>query len=160
VPRHQQPRGQALSPRFRGKDDCGGQQVFAAAPNKFQLLSLYMQRTNRDMQKTLDRLTALQTDRKARRQDALEEAALLYELAEENRAAEDPDMSTGQALSREMQDQRREVEVSGFVFSIHQIQARVIRKRQLARKGITVLPKSIHHQSKHKTHKNEFVDAA
>jgi hypothetical protein len=112
-------------------------QVFAAAPNKFQLLSLYMQRTNRDMQKTLDRLTALQTDRKARRQDALEEAAVLYELAEENRTAEDPDMSTGQAcalpaaLSPEKPDQRREVEVSGFVFSIPQIQAFATRRRRL-----------------------------
>ena len=105
-------------------------QVFAAAPNKFQLLSLYMQRTNRDMQKTLDRLTALQTERKTRRQDALEEATLLYELAEENQTAEDPEISTGQALSREKPDQRRHVEVNGFVFSIRQIQARIIRKRQ------------------------------
>ena len=106
-------------------------QVFAAAPNKFQLLSLYMQRTNRDMQKTLDRLTALQSDRKARRQDALEEAAILYELAEEDRTAEAPQMSAGQALSPEILDQRREVEVSGFVFSIGQIQAFLTRKRRM-----------------------------
>jgi hypothetical protein len=106
-------------------------QVFAAAPNKFQLLSLYMQRTNRDMQKTLDRLTALQSDRKARRQDALEEAAILYELAEEDRTAEAPQMSAGQALSPEILDQRREVEVSGFVFSIGQIHAFLTRKRRM-----------------------------
>jgi len=106
-------------------------QSFADNPQKFQLLSLYMQRTNRDMQKTLDRITALQVERKARRQDALEEAALLYELAEENRTAEDPEMSTGQALSPENPDQRREAEVSGFVFSIHQIHAYATRKRRM-----------------------------
>jgi len=106
-------------------------QVFAAAPNKFQLLSLYMQRTNRDMQKTLDRLTALQTERKSRRHDALEEAALLYEFGEENRTAKDREMAAGQALSAEKPEQRREIEVSGFVFSIHQIHAFALRKRQL-----------------------------
>jgi hypothetical protein len=83
------------------------------------------------MQKTLDRLTALQSDRKARRQDALEEAAILYELAEEDRTAEAPQMSAGQALSPEILDQRREVEVSGFVFSIGQIQAFLTRKRRM-----------------------------
>jgi hypothetical protein len=57
-------------------------QVFATDPKKFELLSLYMQRTNRDMQKTLDRLTALQTVRKARRQQDLEEAAALLQLQE------------------------------------------------------------------------------
>ena len=91
-------------------------QVFAAAPNKFQLLSLYMQRTNRDMQKTLDRLTALQTDRKARRQQDLEELAALLELNETKRLPIEQAVTKGQ---------------NGFVFSIPQLHALVTLKRQL-----------------------------
>jgi hypothetical protein len=83
------------------------------------------------MHKSLDRLTALQAERKTRRQDALEEAALLYTLGDENRTAENLQMSTGQALSPENPDRRREVEVSGFVFSIHQIHAFATRKLRL-----------------------------
>jgi len=91
-------------------------QVFAFAPNRFQLLSLYMQRTNRDMQKSLDRLTALQADRKARQQQDLEELAALLEYNEikhlpiENTETKGP---------------------NGFVFSIHQIHGFITRKRRL-----------------------------
>jgi hypothetical protein len=88
-----------------------------------------MQRTNRDMQKTLDRLAALQTDRKARQQQAIEEAVLLYEYSSGNGFAEAPLMVSGQALSPESFDQRREMEVRHFVFSIHRIHAFVTRKR-------------------------------
>jgi hypothetical protein len=91
-------------------------QIFAAAPNKFQLLSLYMQRTNKDMQKSLDRLTALQTDRKARRQQDLEELAALLELNETKRLPIEQSVTKGQ---------------NGFVFSIHQLHALVTLKRQL-----------------------------
>jgi hypothetical protein len=90
-------------------------QTFAENPQKFQLLSLYMQRTNRDMQKSLDRLAALQTDRKARQQQDLEELAALLEHNEikhqpiENTETKGP---------------------NGFVFSIHQIHAFATRKRR------------------------------
>jgi hypothetical protein len=90
-------------------------QVFAAAPNKFQLLSLYMQRTNRDMQKTLDRLTALQTDRKTRRQEDLDELTALLETNEINHQPIENTETTG---------------TNGFVFSIHQIHAFAARKRR------------------------------
>jgi hypothetical protein len=91
-------------------------QVFAAAPNKFQLLSLYMQRTNRDMQRTLDRLIALQTDRKARRQEDLEELAALLDQSEvERQPIENTELEGA----------------NGFVFSIHQIQTFAARKRRL-----------------------------
>ena len=90
-------------------------QVFAAAPNRFQLLSLYMQRTNRDMQKSLDRLTALQTDRKARQKQDLEELAALLELNESKRLPIESTETKGP---------------NGFVFSIHQIHAFVTRKRR------------------------------
>jgi hypothetical protein len=90
-------------------------QVFAAAPNKFQLLSLYMQRTNRDMQKTLDRLTALQTERKTRRQQDLEELAALLDRNESEHQPIENTETQG---------------ANGFVFSIHQIHAFATRKRR------------------------------
>ncbi len=91
-------------------------QVFASGPNKFQLLSLYMQRTNRDMQKTLDRLTALQTERKARCKEDLEELAALLEHNEIRHLPVDRTETKGQ---------------NGFVFYFHQIHAFVTRKRQM-----------------------------
>jgi hypothetical protein len=91
-------------------------QVFAAAPNKFQLLSLYMQRTNKDMQKSLDRLSALQTERRTRRQQDLEELATMLEYNEiQNQPIENTETQGA----------------NGFVFSIHQIHAFATRKRQL-----------------------------
>jgi len=91
-------------------------QNFADNPQKFQLLSLYMQRTNRDMQKTLDRLTDIQTDRKARRQQDLEEVAAILEYNESKHLPIEQTVTAG---------------TNGFVFSIHQINAFVTKKRQL-----------------------------
>jgi hypothetical protein len=90
-------------------------QNFSDNPQKFQLLSLYMQRTNRDMQKSLDRLAALQTDRKARQREDLEELAALLE---QNEIEHQPIENT------ETQG------ANGFVFSIHQIHAFATRKRR------------------------------
>ena len=56
--------------------------VFWRNPEKFALLSLYEQRISRKLQRNEQRLRALQTDRKAALQQALEEAAILAELAE------------------------------------------------------------------------------
>jgi len=75
-----------------------------------------MQRTNRDMQKSLDRLAALQTDRRARRQEDLEELAALHEYNE---------------IKHLPIEQTENKGANGFVFSIHQIHAFVTRKRQL-----------------------------
>jgi hypothetical protein len=91
-------------------------QVFATDPKKFELLSLYMQRTNRDMQKTLDRLTVLQTARKARRQQDLEEAASLLQLNE---------MKHLPVKETEIKGQ------NGFVFSIPEVRHYLNRKRQM-----------------------------
>jgi len=90
-------------------------QAFSGDPKKFQLLSLYMQRTNRDMQKSLDRLTSLQTDRKARQLQDLEELAALLELNEIKHLPIEQTETKGQ---------------NGFVFSIHQIHAFATRKRR------------------------------
>jgi hypothetical protein len=90
-------------------------QSFGDNPQNFQLLSLYMQRTNRDMQKSLDRLTALQTDRKARQREDLEELAALLEQNEiEHQPVENTETQGA----------------NGFVFSIHQIHAFATRKRR------------------------------
>ncbi len=91
-------------------------ETFAEDPKKFQLLSLYMQRTNRDMQKTLDCLTALQTDRKARRQQDLEELASILEYNEIKHIPMETTETKG---------------ANGFVFSIHRIHAFVTIKRLL-----------------------------
>jgi len=91
-------------------------EVFSVAANKFQLLSLYMQRTNRDMQKTLDRLTALQTGRKARQRQDLEELADLLEFNEIKHLPIEHTETQG---------------ANGFVFSIHRIHAFASRKRLL-----------------------------
>jgi hypothetical protein len=120
-------------------------EVFGNNPQKFQLLSLYMQRTNRDMQKSLDRLTALQTERKARRQADLEELAALLEHNEIKRLPIEQTETQGQ---------------NGFVFSIHQIHAFAQRKRQLAYAKAALLTNNIHRQGKNKTRKHEFARAA
>jgi hypothetical protein len=91
-------------------------QTFAEDPKKFQLLSLYMQRTNRDMQKTLDRLIAMQSERKALRQRDLEEVAALLELNEIKHIPIEKAETKGS---------------NGFVFSLHEIHGCVTRKRQL-----------------------------
>ena len=93
-------------------------QAFSGDPKSFQLLSLYMQRTNRDMQKSLDRLTLLQSGRKARQQQDLEELAVLLEYNEIKHLPIEKTETTG---------------ANGFVFSIHRIHAFVTRKRQLKR---------------------------
>ena len=91
-------------------------EVFSVAAHKFQLLSLYMQRTNRDMQKSLDRLTALQADRRTRQQQDLEELASLLEYNEIKHLPIENTETLG---------------ANGFVFSIHRIHAFVTRKRLL-----------------------------
>jgi hypothetical protein len=55
-------------------------QVYSADPHQFQLLTLYIQRTNRDIHRNLQLLRQLQTERKAERAVALAEAADLHQL--------------------------------------------------------------------------------
>jgi len=109
-------------------------EVFSAAANRFQLLSLYMQRTNRDMQKSLDRLTALQTDRKARQLQDLEELASLLEASEIKHLPIEATETKGQ---------------NGFVFSIHQIHTFATRKHQLAEAKSTISRNANRHEFNH-----------
>jgi len=116
-------------------------QVFAANPKSFQLLSLYMQRTNRDMEKALDRLQSLQTERKARRQQELEEAATLLQFNEIKRL---PIPALGITTQ------------NGFVFSTPEIRSFLTRKRQLS--AIQVIQ---NRQNEHRDHfKNHKAKAA
>lgn len=135
-------------------------QTFAADPKKFQLLSLYMQRTNRDMLKSMDRLADLQTERKARRQQALEEAAALVQYSKIKHLPIESMLEKGQALSSQESGQRQEIVVSGFVFSIHQIHAFVTRKRQLKDAVAAQNRQNNHHNGKHNDRKHQFSRAA
>ena len=55
-------------------------QTFLDHANKFQLLSVYGQRINRNMQRNLQQLRDLQAERREQREAALEEAKLLTQL--------------------------------------------------------------------------------
>ncbi len=91
-------------------------QVFASDPKKFALLSIYLQRTYRDMLKALATLQTLQAERKARGQEDLEELGALLEYNESRRLPVENTAAQG---------------ANGFVFSLHQIHAFASRKRQL-----------------------------
>ena len=108
-------------------------EVFSVAAHKFQLLSLYMQRTNRDMQKTLDRLAALQTDRKARQQQDLEELAALLEYNEIKHLPIENTETKGS---------------NGFVFSLHRIHAFVTRKRLLKQAAAAICKDNSHQNNR------------
>ena len=127
---------------FADTPDLGNPQInaaiaaaktFAADPKKFQLLSLYMQRTNRDVQKNSDRLAALQTERKTRRQQDLEELATLLEYNELKRLPIENTATQGS---------------NGFVFSIHQIHACATRKRALKQARTAVSNENTHRNHK------------
>jgi hypothetical protein len=99
-------------------------QVFIADPHRFQLLTLYEQRIHRTMQKNLKQLIELQTARraaesaqKAQRDQALDEARLLSQLAEIKGAAYEP--STDDSTP------------NGFVFSNTEIAASIRRESLL-----------------------------
>jgi hypothetical protein len=56
--------------------------VFSDDPVQFQLLTLYMQRTNRDIHRNMQLLRELQAERRAERAAELKEASRLQQLAE------------------------------------------------------------------------------
>jgi hypothetical protein len=161
------PQGPTIDTGHNQIDDAvRAAQVFAADPKQFQLLSLYMQRTNRDMEKALTRLTALKTERKALRQQDLEEAAALYQLNEikqgrsaHGHAAGSP-QPDGQALSPQMPDCKREAVVSGFVFSTTEIRAFLDRKRRLTELARIENRQNNPHHGKHFQPKRPLTRAA
>lgn len=95
-------------------DNLATARVFTKESKQLQLLTLYEQRLNRAVQKNLALLQSLQAARRAQRESAMKEAAILLQLSEvrglEYRPAND-----------------------GFVFSTAEIHAAVDRQQRLKR---------------------------
>ena len=73
--------------------------TFWRNPEKFALLSIYEQRISRTIQRNEARLYALQAERKAALEQALEEARLLAELAESQSEPHETTLPNGFAFS-------------------------------------------------------------
>ena len=73
-------RTDANGPHTDATGPMGQAQTFAADPKKFQLLTLYIQRTSREIHRDLQLLRELQTERKAAHATALKQAADLLAL--------------------------------------------------------------------------------
>ena len=104
-----------------------------------------MQRTNRDLEKSLNRLTALKTERQALRQHDLEEAAALHQLNEIKHLPAPP----------------AEIKTpNGFVFSTAEIRSFLDRKRRLNElKRIENRQNNPHH-GKHNNPKHQTIRIA
>jgi hypothetical protein len=90
--------------------------TFQAQANQFQLLTIYEQRINRNLQRNLKQLQELQAERKAQRQQALEEAQLLAQL----------NLSQGLPY-----DPSADFVTNGFVFSNAEINLAIDRNNRL-----------------------------
>jgi hypothetical protein len=88
--------------------------VFTLESKQLQLLTLYEQRMNRAVQKNLALLQSLQTVRKAQRETAMQEAAVLLQLSE----------------TRDLEYQPAK---DGFVFSTGEIHDAIDRQQRLTR---------------------------
>jgi hypothetical protein len=94
--------------------------TFISDPGSFRLISLYSQRTNRDIQKNLSTLQQLQAVREANRKAELEEAADLMESH----------LAEGLPYD-DLTDRHSGFKGVGFVFSLHQIAAYSKRRNLL-----------------------------
>jgi hypothetical protein len=92
--------------------------VFTLESKQLQLLTLYEQRINRAIQKNLAMLKSLQTERKARRESEMKEAAALLQLSE-------------------MKGLEYFPQKDGFVFSTAEIHAAIDRGQRLQRASTT-----------------------
>jgi hypothetical protein len=86
--------------------------TFQAQANQFQLLTIYEQRINRNLQRSLKQLQELQAERRLQCEQALEEAKLLAQLNLMNGLPYEP-------------------EQNGFVFSIAEINRAIDRDNRL-----------------------------
>jgi hypothetical protein len=98
--------------------------VFSNDPHQFQLLTLYMQRTNRDIHRNIQLLRELQTERRAARQTELEQAAKLQQLNELKGIPYDPKAEA--AIRATLAG-----DPIGFVFSNHEIEIYTHHQRRL-----------------------------
>jgi hypothetical protein len=92
--------------------------VFKAESKQLQLLTLYEQRINRNIQKNLATLQALQAARHAKREAEMKEAKKLLQLSE-------------------MKGLRYEPAKDGFVFSNAEVHAQLDKDRRLQRANLT-----------------------
>jgi len=90
--------------------------TFQAQASQFQLLTIYEQRINRNLQRNLKQLHELQAERKAQREEALAEAQLLAQLNLINGIPNDP---------------AADFEQNGFVFSNAEINRAIDRNNRL-----------------------------
>ena len=102
--------------------------TFQAQAHQFQLLTVYEQRINRNLQRNLKQLQDLQAERTIRREEAFEEAQLLAQLALSQGIPYAP------AADREQ---------NGFVFSNAEINRAIDRNNRLreAREAMLAAPK-------------------
>jgi hypothetical protein len=94
--------------------------TFMENPNAFRLISLYAQRTNRDIQKNITLLKQIQAEREARRKAELEEAAVLMQAH----------LAEGLTYD-DLADRHSGIKGNGFVFSLHQIASFADRQARL-----------------------------
>ncbi len=103
--------------------------LFKAESKQLQLLTLYEQRINRNLQKNLATLQALQAARLAKREAEMKQAMKLQQLSEMKRLQYEPAKD-------------------GFVFSNAEIHAAIDKDRRLHRAGVTDFsrhkPKTLH----------------
>jgi hypothetical protein len=103
--------------------------TFLENPEPFRLISLYVQRTSREIQRNLATLRQVQQEREAQRLAELEEAAVLLEACRAEGVAYD--LTSGAATTPGP---------NGFVFSTPEIDLFIVRKRRLA--GLQIAPKT------------------
>ena len=102
--------------------------VFSEDPHQFQLLTLYMQRTNRDIHRNINLLRDLQTERRTAREAEFKEASRLKQLNEMKDVPYDPkaeaairSMIAGDPLPADGSPVRQPSNGIGFVFSTQEI---------------------------------------
>jgi len=106
--------------------------VFTLESKQLQLLTLYEQRINRNLQKNLAILQSLQAARKIEHDAAMKEAAALLKLSEIKGLEYQP-AKAAQAQVRCAANSRQD----GFVFSTSDIHAAIDREQRLERASAT-----------------------
>jgi hypothetical protein len=111
-------------------------QTFLDQAGKFQLLTVYEQRINRNMQRNLQQLRDLQAERRQQREAALEEAKLLAQLSLINGLPYQPEQD-------EQAHTTTHPAANGFVFSTAEINRAIDRDNRLkqARELASTAPK-------------------
>jgi hypothetical protein len=120
--------------------------VFSADPAQFQLLTLYMQRSNRDIHRNIHLLRELQTERRAARKAEFEQASRLKQLNEMKEVPYEPkaEAAIRGMIAGDPLPPMESVNLSprnsgnanghwsiGFVFSTHEIDVYTHHQRRL-----------------------------